>query len=363
MKREDKDKVLAEICFCKLNPSDLEQVATLISGMNKDSPDTFYLRSQTREYYDWMYFKNPAGDAIAYCAKHYDKIVGSFAMVPKKFYVNGENKIVGKTMDMFTDPNYQGLGLMSVLTKKVFSESKNNGIYFWYVTPSDDSYPIFKNKWGYKESIEIFYYMKILKYGEVINTFANKNRNVLIEKVLSIFNLLNYRTKELDLNHDVWKIDIFDDKVDKLWGKVQLDLNIAMVRNSTYLNWRYIDNPDRYDTFGFHSNGDLVGIIVLKETLRRGLRTGEIVDYIYMSKDMKLFNEMIAFAINYFQKIGCSICHTWVINDEEEITLFKNAGIKIRRKQVRYLLCPNAEYRGVYNRKNWLITQGDGNDI
>lgn len=51
---------------------------------------------------------------------------------------------------------------------------------------------------------------------------------------------------------------------DRLWNTVSVDYTCAVVRDSSYLNWKYVDQPGRdYVRLELCQNGHLVGVVVL----------------------------------------------------------------------------------------------------
>ncbi len=125
-------------------------------------------RDKSAAYYRWMYYDNPAGPAFGFLARHGDRIVSSFAVAPKVMQVGGRRVRVGKTMDMFTDPDYQGMGLIKRCAERVFAAAREAGIDGWYVTPSVNSYPIFTGKWGYREDFDVIYRARIIDLEAVL---------------------------------------------------------------------------------------------------------------------------------------------------------------------------------------------------
>jgi len=360
---EQKTKILSEIEFKRCEVEDVKGISDLITQMHPESPKWMNLRSRSPEYYNWIYFKNPVGNAIVFCAKHNGKIISTFAMAPKSFYFFGKEIVIAKTMDMFTHDDYQGLGLMSKLSKLVFDKSKEQMTQMWYVTPSVNSYPIFKNKWKYKETVKLYYCLNLLDPIPLLRAHLNK---AIIKKLLwlpsvcfkNINNIINIKNPK-----NLIYLDSFGDDVDALWSNMKDHLKISIIRDSKYLKWRYIDNPDSYKIIGIDSSDGLLGIIVLKETIRKGLKIGEIMDLLYVKCDRSIARTLLKASLFYFKHSGCAAAQTWTIKDSGLEKDYKACGFIFPRKEVKFLFSPETAYPEFYSPHSWYLTQGDGNDI
>jgi hypothetical protein len=361
---EEKNKIKNELEYGVLKEDELEKLSDLIKNMNDDGSGMFNLRSMGSEYYRWMYFQNPAGKATVYCARHNGNIISSFAMAPKKMQINGTEVVCGKTMDMFTNPDYQGLGLMSQLAGRVFEASKKQDLSLWYVTPSKNSYPIFKNKWKYVESFEITYMMKFLDISALL---ASKVRLDVIRSIIGVpfkrIQKLIQKIGRLQNEYEVEEIHKFNSKTDELWNNIRRESKISLIKDSVYMNWRYIDNPDNYSIFTFKKDIQIRGILVLKFTVRRGLKVGEIVDYMCEIEDYNLRQMMFRYAIRFFKINDCAVCQAWVIDGSDMENEIRKAGIRYKRNKLKFLLSPEAPIKDFYDKDNWMVNQGDGNDV
>jgi GNAT superfamily N-acetyltransferase len=360
----DKKRIISEIEITELAEGDLGDIAMLIQEMHPTADDILLLRSHTTEYYHWMYFENPTGRAHIFGARHNNKLISCFALAPKLFQVDNHEFCCGKTMDMFTHPNYQGLGLMNSLASRVFEQANRSGIKMWYVTPSKNSYPIFLNKWKYIESFELTYMLKVLNHaqlfenlikphfvGRILGTIANISR---IFEFFSSYGLNDYEISSLKK---------FGEETDELWKSFRLNYKVIQIRNANYLNWRYVANPDPYPIFQFKKNGVLRGVIVLKHTIRNGLKVGEIVDYLYLKDDRQIFRVMVSWAIKQLRQDGCVAIQSWTIDSSAIEKEIYDVGLKRKRKRLKILLSPGVPLPEFYDKAAWFISQGDGNDI
>lgn len=353
-----------EIETTKISQKDLPQLASLIGGMRNISSGSANIRSTSAAYYNWMYFQNPAGPAYAYKSVHNGTIVSSFAMAPKRFLIDGKETLIGKTMDMFTHPSYQGMGLIKEPMAKVFDSAKANGIRSWYTTPSDMSYPIFVNKLQYIEPFELNFLVSPVRIGSILTYKLPKlPLKRIFSDLIDLPNLAYNKWKRTSYDaYTIIKKRPFENEVDDLWDRSPKN-RILQIRDATYLNWRYVMCPDSYTLFHFYKSSKLIGLLILKITKRSSISFGEIIDFVFEKSNSKVFNAMISFATEYFKNMNCTVMQTWAIKNSRIEKLFKHSRLFFRRKKVYFLLSPDFFSKTDTVEKRWTLLQGDGNDI
>ena len=360
---EEKKVVKKEIQYHAAEEKDLADISALIDSMQSDPVERLNIRSRSPEYFRWMYLQNPAGRAWVYCARHRGKLISTFAMAPK-FVKLGDTVVrCGKTMDMFTDPNYQGLGLMSKLALQVFDAAKRDGLEMWYVTPSANSYPIFVKKWGYIENFEVVFLNKILNPDAIIQAMVKPRWAApAVAGLAAGLNRLLHVFKRDASPYEVSVMDRFGEETDTLWEQSRNRYRVMLVRDSSYMNWRYVSNPDSYIKLLFKRNGSVCGLLILKQTIRGGMKVGEIVDFLYADDRKNLFG-MLRHGLEFLRKQGCAFAQAWAIEGAEMESDLRAAGLRIKRKRFKFLFSPDAPCDLFYSRDGWFLVQGDGNDI
>ncbi len=360
MDAASRERVVGEIEFETFSADDLEGISQLITAMSGDGRD-LHLRDKSPAYYRWMYFANPAGAAMGCLARHGDRIVSSFAVAPKVMQVDGRRRLMGKTMDMFTDPEYQGMGLIKKCCDRAFAMARQAGVDGWYVTPSPNSYPIFKNKWGYSEDFELVYRTRMLDVPAV----AAAMRPAL-GRVAGPLGRVKRRAAgptRLPAGWTVAELAAFDAEADALWAEVGEGYGVAIVRDAAYLNWRYVENPDHYAVYGLRRDGLLRGIVVLKTTTRHGIPVGEIVDIVAPAQDARIHRLLLRIAVDHSRRLGCALVEAWSIRGTWLDRRLVLSGLAIPRAKIPFLLSPDHPDPLVHDKHAWLLTQGDGNDV
>ena len=220
-----------------------------------------------------------------------------------------DGSVVGKTMDMFTDPDYQGMGLIKQCAERVFAAAREAGVDGWYVTPSVNSYPIFTGKWGYREDFDVVYRARVIDL-EAVLTAAQPGSGAAVGRIANVvFGPLLRRSPKLPAGCTVTELTRFDEQTDALWEEVAAGYGVAIVRDAAYMNWRYVDNPDDYIILAMHRAGSLGGIVVIKTTLRQGLPVGEIVDLVCAADDSATLRLLIRVAVGRWR--SSSVARWW----------------------------------------------------
>lgn len=364
MEQRPDDRRVEEIEFRPFSVDDLDGISALITSMSTDRGEQ-RLRDKSAAYYRWMYTDNPAGDAIVHSAHHKGAVVSTFAIAPKPVQIDGRRVTLGKTMDMFTHPDYQGLGLIKRCTDAVFEDARAAGMDGWYVTPSVNSYPIFTGKWGYREPFKVVYRSRVLNYAQVLSVVVRPQAvgRIAGGAVDALRRLRASREFRLPPGWAAQEVDSFGEEADDLWDAVKAGYRVALVRDAQYLNWRYSRNPDEYTLIELSHDGRLAGIIVLTRTIRRGLHVGEIVDYVCAIEDVATLTLMVRMASERFRQLGCAMVEAWSITGTRTDATLRAAGLRFARTEVKFLISPGFPDQVVYQPDAWLLTQGDGNDV
>ncbi|MFH2003089.1 MAG: hypothetical protein ABIK28_25715, partial [Planctomycetota bacterium] len=109
--------------------------------------------------------------------------------------------------------------------------------------------------------------------------------------------------------------------------------------------------------------GSLDGILVLKHTLRRGKKAGDIVDFLCPAEENDTLHAMLRHGIDRLRRDGCVFAQAWAIRDTAMEKALARAGLSMKRKKLPILFSPNSEHPEIYDKDAWWLTQGDGNDL
>ena len=96
--------------------------------------------------WNWKNYKNPFGKFLTMLMKDGSKIIGSYSVAPKFFFLNGIKHKCVQSMDTMTDENYRGLGISTYLANLTYEYAKRKGYNFVYGFPNEASRYLFAVK-------------------------------------------------------------------------------------------------------------------------------------------------------------------------------------------------------------------------
>jgi hypothetical protein len=99
---------------------------------------------------------------------------------------------------------------------------------------------------------------------------------------------------------DIAAAGAFVNEIDGLWGKPRYIF--CTIRDKTYLNWRYFDNPDEYRVVVARGTGSYLGYIVTKISIDG--RIGTICDFITLDDRLDVFHALIDEAEKFLGAAG-----------------------------------------------------------
>ena len=304
------------------------------------------------ENWKWKYRgKNPAGQPVSIYADNDSEIIGHFAAIPMKYWIDGESVVGSHSVAMMIDPNWQNRGLIKFVADKLIQQIEEQGIPFTYGYPNKNAYELHIKLLGYEEVAQQQFFIKYIDSNNVEN-------------------------ENLGSGGFTWeKIQKFGAEVNDLWEKSKNGYRAIVERKSDFLNWRYLHRPDvPYYAFGVFNGNRLAGYCVLKLYQEEQTLRGHFIDLftsnnnrgcasILISKGLQFFKEMKASEVTLWMQ-GCSF-----MRDQLHENGFREGGIAGAGwpDSARPMICRfNSEkekYQPLLNEKDWYFTMGDTLEI
>lgn len=316
------------------------------------------------KYWKWKFIHTSERPTNIWVAEYENKIVGHIAYIPLRM-VYQNKKIIGcQAVDLIIHPDYRRKGIFIAMGRKALDTAGERGITIAFGFGTKEA-RMGHLKYGWFDVCSLPRLFKPLRLETVLQKrIQNRLLLKISSAVLTPYIKRRFQTKKIPSVQGamIKKISSFDERFDDFWKKTHLSLGICVVRDSKYLNWRYIKAPhQKYVVFSAERGNEALGFIVVR--VREGVfKSGEIVDILTLPCIKEVANNLILKAINYLEKEKVCGVHCWLLGNESYYNVLRKCGFIPLRHTQKFIARANSQEvnREFLKRKeNWFITMGD----
>ncbi len=286
----------------------------------------------------WKFKKSPNSiKPFVYVCELKNKIIATFSTIPINYYLNGKKTKFSNSIAMIVHPHFQDKGIMKFLGDQLLKDTgKKTDLVFGF--PNKRSYLLHK---------------AFFQYQDVFN-----------QKLFELKNISKKNMHVTKKNIQLREIKKFSNKFDQIAKKNRKKFFYQTVRDSKYLNWRFIFRPDKkyynFEIIDISNKKNVIGYIVLKLYKYKTDLYGHIIDYYIDTNNRHFYEESIVNALNFLKKKKSTIFSLWCQGDDKLLKTIKNLGFK--KVSERPFICK------IFNRKKintnkiknkWYFTMGD----
>jgi hypothetical protein len=315
------------------------------------------------DYWDWKYFQNPAGEHTTMVAFDGARLVGNIGGIPVKMRAGTNTLLASQGVDTVIAPDHRKRTTFFKLEAGVKELMIKNDVCFTYAFSIKETYRIFTQVLRFSGVCPIH------KMSKVVNPTPYLQQKLgmgLLTKPLGIAGKqaiarLNKKKISVPAGLRIVEVKHFDRRFDDFWRREASMYEIAVVRDSGYLNWRYIESPTPYKIFCVETDESIKGYIVLG-CYQEEVARGRIVDILTQTGEEQIMDLLLAEAINYFidQKVDVIVC--WVLEHWPIFEALRKRGF-IQRETPHDLMVrsyvPHLSNEYLADRAKWYISMGD----
>jgi len=296
--------------------------AVSISNFRKIFGENLF-RSTSEEYYDWKIFRNPYHKGKIFLERKEGMVVGSFTITPKKISIHGKELLAAETGDAFTHSQFRRRGISTKLRISSTKFALNEGIQVVYGIPNSQSLSV--NKKTDRLPCPFVRLSLMTKPLRILRTIVISIIKLLLGRKLDVpisflfamlkqklYSSIFSRSKGNATNKSfsIFTLDKFTDEIDGLWGSPRYIF--FTIRDKTYLNWRYCENPDEYQIIVAKSGNEYLGYVVTK--ISKNGKAALICDFITVDDRLDVFNALIQKAEEMIEKAGVHWIQLWCVD-------------------------------------------------
>lgn len=160
---------------------------------------------------------------------------------------------------------------------------------------------------------------------------------------------------------DVREVRRFDSDVDRLWAELRPAFAFAAIRDSSYLNWRYVDAPAAHRLFEVRTPGSAALRAVF--VLRHGWCEPSILalsDLLAAPDDRAALNAALAIAIDAAHTVGQTRVEMWLPPTHPTFRAALDLGMATEPGPANLTICLYRDDDDLeWYRRNWFFTIGD----
>jgi hypothetical protein len=349
--------------FRKCKPEDIPQIEQLVKrviGIDRKS-----------DYWRWKYFDTPSAKSLSFVITCEGEIVGLTGLIPTKFTVNGTETLASNEVDIAVLEEHRKLNVYLQMVSKIKEELLIQKLDFTFGITIKSTSDLGQSLLGSKKVCAIPRYIKILDFIPPV-----VQRLAFAKYFGIVLTLLNYANKKY-FSHKLnlppkWRIKQtgkFDERFDALWERIKNDYTVQTVKDSAYLNWRYVDAPHlKYQVIFLEDieKQEILGFIVYSTYVSDMTRRGSIYDIVTPKNgDSSIARYLIREAVTnlYLNKIALLEC--WMLPNSHIYPEIRKAGFKSREidgLDLTYkIIEPNSSFVDslLNDLENWNFSKGD----
>jgi GNAT superfamily N-acetyltransferase len=211
--------------------------------------------------FDWWYAGNPVRPGTISLAVADGRVAGMLAMSYARMRLGGQQAVAAFAIDGATHPDFRGRGIFQQLELENERIAAAAGAEVAVGFTNPQAGPILVGRVGWSDVRPLRLWVRVLRPLELVRRRG--------------------RAGGLRARSDtprVRELERFDDEAGAVAARVRYPDHV--VRDASYLNWRYADSPRGYRCLGAFRGDRLVGFAVLGHKLYRGIATAFVADLV-----------------------------------------------------------------------------------
>jgi GNAT superfamily N-acetyltransferase len=319
------------------------------------------------DYHRWQYQENPAGPALAAlaCERRTGELVGQFGAVPLRVRVDGETHVAALALNVVTDSAYRRRGAFIRLARAADEQMARAGVEFAFALPNENSFPGFVRRLGYHHVGDVPLLVRLVNMKRLVaqraplpglGTLATVVARPLVPPLPSAVQAIEGVT--------VTPVERFDNSFDTFWQTICDRQRVMVVRDATYLDWRFRRIPLRsYQCFRATADGEQAGYIVLRAAEIAGMQAGLVVDFVVgpAPAGERAGRALLAQAMAHFAGEDVDLLASLMLAHAPEYRLLRRAGFRPLPRPLlpqRFRLVAR-DGPVVRDLRHWFLTMGD----
>lgn len=353
---------------------DAHELNVVIEEQNRGHDEQFRLafqkafNSEVGEHYMiWKYWENPWKTNLNYVALLEGRVIGALGCLKKKLQVGGRLVTAAQEMDMFVVKEYRQLGVYFNLFRHRAANAGQHDIAFSFGVTSAFLRELTLRLFQFSDICEIPHLCKVITTHKIIR---NRIGNGTLRKSLAsagdtmlrmherIASIIRMPTRDVE----IVRTHTFGKEYDEFWGEVSRGLNTAVIRDSSYMNWRYFENPDTHFTSLVARRGKRIEAVLVFTEIERDSKEALLMEFLLRPGEEAAGLVLLHEAIRMWREDGVEIAWCWMLRTAPGHSILRRLGFFPRRREL-YLQVRSVDgsipLPLLADHTKWYLTLGD----
>jgi hypothetical protein len=287
-------------------------------------------KPMSAKYWNWRFNKNPLNKIMIKLMWDDSKLVGHYAVSPVMLDYEKQYVLTGLSMTTMTHPDYAGRGIFQQLSENLYKDisTKDNVTAVWGF-PNNNSHRGFIKNLAWKD---------------------------LTTMPMMFCNTQKLKAKE---NADITQLNQFTDVHANIYVDCFSNYKIKVKRDTNFLTWRYIDNPEN-DYYIIEIEKGEKGFVVCKEYMTDNAEEKKQIDIIdwCVPNNEDLTKNIMQHLVYLFPSEKYSQYNIWMPIQDERHLYFEKLGF-VNSLPITYWGVCMFKNDVFTNANDWWIQLGD----
>jgi hypothetical protein len=314
--------------------------------------------------WDWKYDANPFngnGEPYILLLKNGTNIIGMLGTISLRVSIHGKEHWVKNSCDFIIQPEYRGQKLSRWMVSQYAAD---NPMGIGWLNEISQRVSASSTT---SQFVRQTFLVKLLNFSQIFykitgNRLFSRWSDLVIAVTRPLIRPLRRRSYSAGIT--IAQVVNFDRSVDSLWQQVCRDYPVIVVRDQSYLNWRFVYRPDaQYTMLTATKGADLVGYLVLRLSEKAGLRCGYLVDFLVDSRSPSLLVLLLDKAIEYLRHEHTAIIFCLAVTPFYRYSFYRQGFFPWRWKRGYFsprVDLTDPDLQVFVDLRQWYLTMGDG---
>jgi hypothetical protein len=319
-------------------------------------------RAITEAHWQWKLKQLPSPVENVWLAVHHGNPIFQYAGIPVRYYLPQGEKTVMVGVDTMTAPEFRRQGLLTTVGLFAYNTWREAGIPF-VLGLRNERWGSRLSALGWETLFPLQWLIRPLRPETLLARRLRLSAFSRLTPLGTVWNNVWDRQTQPDPTVAIRSIDQAGPEFDLLWQSCLADTQVSVIRDRTWVNWRYLRAPlFDYQVLLAERSGQPVGYSVYRVQETQGRNLGFIAELLTGRADVRARNTLISQTLRSLRAKGAEAAITLAVPGTWMHQALRRAGFLFSWGSftVHFVpLAPNLPMPILRDPQSWNMAGGD----